>query len=391
MSANNQIIKIKPSILIWARESLGLTIAEVAAKFDKDRNTVQQWENGETSPTLAQLEKLAYIIYKRPLAVFFLPEPPKESTPKQDFRTLPEQEIKNLSPELRLVIRRAKHNQLVLKQLNDEKNPSAKPIHNEFQFKLSNNSVKSANSIREYLGINKRLQQGFKNSEEAFKYYRNIIELNGIYVFQYPLSEARGFSLMDKEFPVIVLNSSDTSNGKVFTLFHELCHILFNTGGVFRDIHTERLKQHPDKIEIFCNQFASEVLLPGNELISEAIVIENKGKEWADTALESIANTYKVSKEVVLRKLLDMGKTTKAFYINARNNWKRKYEVDKEKQKINQVGGPSYHVTNLSHLGKNFVLQVLDKYHTGRLSEIQVADFLNIKINRIKDYETKIA
>ncbi len=47
MSANNQIIKIKPSILIWARESLGLTVAEVAAKFDKDRNTVQQWESGE--------------------------------------------------------------------------------------------------------------------------------------------------------------------------------------------------------------------------------------------------------------------------------------------------------------------------------------------------------
>lgn len=391
MSANNQIIKIKPSILIWARESLGLTVAEVAAKFDKDRNTVQQWESGETSPTLAQLEKLAYNIYKRPLAVFFLPEPPKESTPKQDFRTLPEQEIKNLSPELRLVIRRAKHNQLVLKQLNDEKNPSAKPIHTEFQLKLSHNHVKSANSIREYLGINKRLQQGFKNSEEAFKYYRNIIELNGVYVFQYPLSEARGFSLMDKEFPVIVLNSSDSSNGKLFTLFHELCHILFNTGGVFRDIYTEQLKQHPDKIEIFCNQFASEVLLPSYELISEAIVIENKGKEWSDTALESIAHTYKVSKEVVLRKLFDMGKTTKAFYINARTKWKIKYENDKEVQKINQEGGPSYHVTNLSHLGENFVSQVLNNYHTGRLSEIQVADFLNIKINRIKDYEVKIA
>lgn len=392
MSANNQIIKIKPSILIWARESLGLTVAEVAAKFDKDREIVQQWENGKTSPSLAQLEKLAYTIYKRPLAVFFLPEPPKESTPKQDFRTLPEQEIKNLSPELRLVIRKAKHHQLVLKQINDAKNPVTKPIHSEFQFKLTNIPLKSANRIRDYLGINKRLQQGFKNSEEAFRHYRNIIELNGVFVFQYPLSEARGFSLMDKEFPVIVLNSGDSFNGKIFTLFHELCHILFNTGGVFRDFYTEQLKQHPNKIEIFCNQFASEVLLPGNELLSETTVLENKGKEWPDAALESIANIYKVSKEVILRKLLDLGKTTKAFYTSAGNRWNKKYQQDKEELKKKQEGGiVPYHTVHLSRLGKNFVSQVINNYHTGKLSETQVADFLNIKINKIKEYEAKIA
>ncbi len=391
MSANNQIIKIQPSILIWARESLGLSIAEVATKLDKERDIVQQWENGKSSPTLAQLEKLAYNIYKRPLAVFFLPQPPKETTPKQDFRTLPEQEIQNLSPELRLVIRRAKHNQIVLRQINDDKNPVTKPIHLEFQFKLTNNPTKSAQSIRNYLGISKMLQQGFKNSEVAFKYYRNIIELNGVFVFQYPLSEARGFSLMDKKFPVIVLNSGDTFNGKLFTLFHELCHILFNTGGVFRDFYTEQLKQHPNKIEIFCNQFASEVLLPTDELLSDTTVLENKGNEWSDDSLQSIANVYKVSKEVILRKLLDLGKTTKTFYINSRNRWKKKFEDDKEEKKNKQDGGPTYHVTNISHLGKNFVAQVINNFHSGKLSETQVADFLNIKINKIKEYETKIA
>lgn len=391
MSANNQIIKIQPSILIWARESLGLSVAEVAAKLEKDRETIQQWESGKSSPTLAQLEKLAYNIYKRPLAVFFLPEPPKETTPKQDFRTLPEQEINNLSPELRLVIRRAKHHQLVLKQINDGKNPATKPIHTEFQFKLTNNPTKSANSIRSYLGISKRLQQGFRNSDEAFKHYRNIIELNGVYVFQYPLSEARGFSLMDKEFPVIVLNSGDTVNGKIFTLFHELCHILFNTGGVFRDVDTEQLKQQPNKIEIFCNQFASEVLLPSEELLNEPTVLENKGKEWSNASLQSMADTYKVSKEVILRKLLDLGKTTNTFYINARSRWNKKYEDDKEEKKSNQEGGPTFHVTNLSHLGKNFVAQILNNYHSGKLTETQVADILNIKINKIREYEAKIA
>lgn len=389
-ASNNQIIRIEPSILVWARESLGLSVAEVAAKLDKDKETVQQWEHGKSFPTLAQLEKLAYSIYKRPLAVFFLPKPPKETTPKQDFRTLPEKEIRNLSPELRLIIRKAKYNQLVLKQLNDGVNPFPDALHKAFQFRLTNNPTNAAVRLRAYLDISKELQQSFKNSEEALSYYRNLIEKNGIYVFQYPLPEARGFSLMDKEFPVIVLNSKDRPNGKIFSLFHELCHILFNTGGIFRDYYTEELKQNPDRIEIFCNKFTSDLLLPTDELLNEPIVLKKGGKkEWTDEQLQSIAGTFKISKEVVLRKLLEEGKTTQTFYFRMRNIWKEAFRKAIEAKKV-QESGPSFHVVNLSQLGKNFVTQVLSSYHEGKINESQVADFLRIKISRIPEYEQKV-
>lgn len=391
MASNNQVVKIEPSILVWARETLGMSIAEVANKIDKDRETVRQWEIGKSTPSLAQLEKLAYTIYKRPLAVFFLPKPPKESTAKQDFRTLPDKEIANLSPELRLIVRKAKYNQFVLKEINKGENPLSKPLHKEFVFKLSNNPTKTANKLREYLGISKRLQSGFKNSEHAFSYYRNLLENNGISIFQYSLNEVRGFSLMDKEFPVIVVNSSDSPNGKIFSLIHELCHILFNTGGVFRDIHTGELKSSINKIEIFCNQFASDFLIPSDDLLKESAIIENgNSKEWSDDVLQEIANTYKVSKEVVLRKLLQNNMTTESFYLKARARWNAKYKKDKEEKKKNQQGGPTYHVTNISHLGKNFVSKVLNSYHSGVISAPQVADILNIKISRIKEYEQKI-
>jgi Zn-dependent peptidase ImmA (M78 family)/transcriptional regulator with XRE-family HTH domain len=391
MTANNQIIRIEPSILIWARESLGLSIAEVALKLDKDSKTIQQWEHGNSFPTLAQLEKLAYNIYKRPLAVFFLPKPPKETTPKQDFRTLPENEIARLSPDLRLIIRKAKHHQLVLKQINDNKNPVSKPIHREFNLEKLNSKNKFASNLREYLGITKSLQQNFKNPELAFNYYRNLIEKNGVFVFQYPLKEIRGFSLTDREFPVIVINSGDSPNGKIFSLFHELCHILFNTGGIFRDYYSEELKQNPNKIEVLCNQFASDILLPGSELLKEVLVLENSdNKEWSENTLRAIAFNYKVSKEVVLRKLLEAGKTTQTFYVNTRIKWNEKYKHDLEKKQKTHQGGPTYHITNMSHLGKNFVTQVLTNYHSGKLTGSEVADFLSIKLNRIPDYEKKV-
>ncbi len=56
MSVNNQIIKIEPSILIWARESLGLSWADVATRLDNDIETIKQWEKGYKIPTLSQLE-----------------------------------------------------------------------------------------------------------------------------------------------------------------------------------------------------------------------------------------------------------------------------------------------------------------------------------------------
>jgi Zn-dependent peptidase ImmA (M78 family)/transcriptional regulator with XRE-family HTH domain len=391
MNSNNQIIRIEPSILIWARESLGLSIAEVATKLDKDKDTIQKWEHGSLFPTLAQLEKLAYNIYKRPLAVFFLPRPPKESTPKQDFRTLPENEIKKLSPDSRLIIRKAKHHQLVLKQINDNKNPVSAPLHKLFNPDNQSSDNSFAASLRDYLGISKKLQQELRNPDIAFAYYRNLIEKNGLFVFQYPLKEVRGFSLMDQEFPVIVINSRDFANGKIFSLFHELCHILFNTGGVFLEYYTEELKHNPNKIEILCNQIASDILLPDNELLEDALVIENgDNKDWSENTIRAIALNFKVSKEVVLRKLLETGKTTRYFYSSTRIKWAEKYKNELAKKKTTKPGGPTYHTTNMSHLGKNFVIQVLSNYHNGKLTAPQVADFLSIKLNRIPDYEKKV-
>ncbi len=393
MKTINQIIKINPLILVWARESIGLSIGEVAVKLKKDVNTIVDWEKGHSTPSLAQLERLAYSFYKRPLAVFFMKNPPQESNVKEDFRSISDEEIEFLTPKLRIEIRKAKNLQLYLNELHNGKNPIEKPLFKDFIFRLNSDPIKSAETVRNFLGVSKRLKISFKNSEEAFNYYRELIELNGIYVFQFPLNDVRGFSLVDNEFPVIILNSGDSSNGKIFTIFHELCHILFNTGGIFRDIITQEFKKNPDKIEVFCNKFASEILLPEKELVNEEILISIKKKEWEDSELEIIANKYKVSKEVVLRKLLDLKRTTKAYYLEARKRWKEIFLKNKEKQKEKQrksESGPTYHVTNFSHLGKNFVTDILSQYHKGKIDQIQVADILSIKINKIPVYEQRV-
>ncbi len=93
-----QVTGIQTSVLQWARESQGFSIDEVANRMKRDPAEITAWESGESAPTYVQLETLAYKIYKRPLAVFFLPQPPSEPDPEREFRTLPNSA--NLSGEL---------------------------------------------------------------------------------------------------------------------------------------------------------------------------------------------------------------------------------------------------------------------------------------------------
>ncbi|MEO8216120.1 MAG: helix-turn-helix transcriptional regulator, partial [Acidobacteriota bacterium] len=69
---------LNPTILKWARERSGYSIEQAAKLIAKSPQTVIQWEGGNSAPTYVQLEKLAYKIYRRPLALFFFPEPPEE-------------------------------------------------------------------------------------------------------------------------------------------------------------------------------------------------------------------------------------------------------------------------------------------------------------------------
>jgi transcriptional regulator with XRE-family HTH domain len=99
---------VKPSVLKWARESLNLPLADAAKKIGVKVPKLAEWESesGGSSPTIGQLRKAANA-YKRPLAVFFLPEPPRDFDALKDFRRLPELTRLPATPKLSLEIRRA--------------------------------------------------------------------------------------------------------------------------------------------------------------------------------------------------------------------------------------------------------------------------------------------
>lgn len=372
---------INPDVLRWARERSGLTLADVAKKFGKSSDAVGSWEDGETVPTYVQLEKLAYQVYKRPVAIFFFPEPPEEADKIGDFRTLPSSERDNLSSDTRYAVRLAETMQIALRELNNGVNPSPRKIFDDVLTFPHEPSERLAERTRTYLGISLEDQCKWSSTADALDQWRNAIEDCGVYVFKrsFKQRDISGFSLMGDQFPVIFLNNSTPSTRQIFTLWHEIAHILFNTSGVTKedDSFIQLLVGDSKAIEVQANAFAGEFLVPSKDFSS----LIHSGP-YSDEYFSSLADRYHVSREVVLRKHSDRGLVTQQFYEDKAREWKEQYATS-----ASSSTGGNYYNTQVSYLGRKFLELVFSRYYQGRIDLSQLADYTNVKARNVPALE----
>ena len=372
-------IPVNPDILVWARKTAGLSLEEAAQRMKKTVKNIELWEKGKDTPTYVQLEKLAYQIYKRPLALFFFPEPPQEETPKQSFRTLPEQEIEMMSSRMKILIRKAHVMQANIRELNEEVNPAEKQIFKELNFDVNQSIVEMTKTTRDFLGISLQQQIAWKDTNESFKSWRDRLEENGIFVFKEAFKDDgfSGFCLYDKEFPLIFINNSKSNTRQIFTLFHELAHIQFKTGGVDTrlDDYINYLDGNDRKIEIICNHFAGQFLVPDSDF-NEKI----KGVAVNDITLNGLADDYKVSREVILRKFLDRNIIDQKYYSDKKKEWEDSAKSQKGK------GGDYYRNMGV-YLSQKYLELAFSHYYQRRITDSQLADYLGVKAKSLSGME----
>ena len=193
---------VNQDVLKWARESTHLSIEDVASKLRKLPETILSWEKGESSPTYVQLEKLAYQVYKRPIAIFFFPTPPDEENPATSFRTLPDSEIDRLPPSVIRLLRQAQAMQINLDELCESENPAPRRIFEDISVDLSMSPDLLSEIVRKYIGVDLEEQTSWESPTVALANWRNCIEENGIYVFKDTFRENKisGFCLYDSDF-----------------------------------------------------------------------------------------------------------------------------------------------------------------------------------------------
>ena len=380
----NERIPVNPAVLRWARETAGYSIEDVVDKIKRKHVTVeviQDWEAGTASPSYPQLEKLAYDIFKRPLALFFFPEPPEEETPKQSFRTLPQEEIDHLKPKLLYLIRKAMVFQENLRELYDYANPARKKIYIDFEIKSSDSVSDVTKEVRKYLGASLAEQYALESCEDALKYWRNLLEEHGIFIFKdaFEDDEVSGFCLYDDEFPIIYVNNSHAKSRQIFTLFHELAHLLFRTGGVDlrHDDFIQSMSGINKHIEVFCNSFAGEFLVP-----SEDVKKHLRNKNIDDNLLSGLAEKYSVSREVILRKCFDLRYVDHEFYDTKVREW----ETERSGYGSSSSGG-NYYWNMKAYLGEHYIEAAFGRYYEGSISKSQLSDYLGMKEANVLVFE----
>jgi Zn-dependent peptidase ImmA (M78 family) len=364
-------VSVEPKVLEWARRTRGLSPKDVAKEIRESEDTITKWESGAKKLTYAQVEKLAST-YKRPLAVFLLAEPPQEPPPPKDYRTELSIKHKPLTPNTLLAIRKARRLQLSAVELNKALDYLLKPF--SIRTSLTEQPESVAKKIREDIIPSNFNISAFDNSNDAFEGWKRILEDNGILIFQISIQqrEIKAFSLIESELPSIIANKSDEANSKIFSLFHELAHILLNESGICDMLEDE----NSPKIETFCNHFAGAFLVPAQDLIEHTLVRQNKSAVWENQVLNSIANDFRVSKEVILRRLLINGKTTNDFYKKWRETHVKEYHrFGRGKRNIVKE--------RIEERGKKYVSMVFTAYNQAKIGSLDAADYLGVKIDQI--------
>ncbi len=383
-------VTVEPSVLVWARESIGKNVKDAAKKLKKSAEFVEELEAGKKKPRLTQLEKLAQL-YKRPLAVFLLSSPPPPLPMPEDFRTLPPEEREPFSPETRLAIRRAIRTQRLATELTKElKGDIASRIEHttlpESYEDLTLKAEELAQKTRNEFGVEIKDQlYRWRSNSRALKEWKLLIEDKNILVFQIkmPLKETRGFSLPERTLPAIVLNYNDNINGKMFSLFHEYAHLMLDRGGICDMRHENR-----ERIEIFCNYFAGAFLVPRDALLNHELVQANlQNTEWEDKVLNELSWKFKVSREVVLRRLLILGRTTDRFYKNKREEWRLQREEKEKESKKEKKGRRNKPTECIREKGIPFISLVLEAHNRGYITYSDMADYLGVRLNYLQKIE----
>ncbi len=386
---------VAPTVLVWARTSAGYDLSVAAAKLKLDEDRLSAWEAGDDQPTIPQLRKLAEL-YKRPLAVLYLPEPPLTFQPMHDFRRLPDIGPRHFSPALTLEIRRAHQRRELAQEMLAETGEEVPAF--ALQTNLDIDAELVGEMIREALDVDYRTQASWRDPRVAFLAWRGRIEALGVLVFQASAierDEASGFAYWADTLPFIVVNRKDVYTRRTFSLLHELAHLMLHQSGVSElDIDAPRPAEDA-KIEIFCNQVAAAALMPRSQFLSEALVAERGagGHNWPDETIKALSVTYGVSREAVVRRLMTFGRTSAAFYQSKRAQYGAEFREQLAAQKAQNADRPiprNMPRETVANLGRTLVGLIIENYRADRLSLSEVSGYLGVKTRHLAGIEQQL-
>ena len=384
---------ITPNVLKWARESAKMSEETAAAKATVTIGKLQEWEIGASQPTIKQAQTLAKA-YKRPFALFFLPEIPRDFQPLQDFR---KSGSKTLTTSSIFIIREIQQKQAWISDAYAANDEIILPFVGRFT--IHDNPQVVAQDILKTLDIH----PAYYKSESPIKEWIDAAETKGIFVsrtsfihsrLKLDSDELQGFAISDTYAPFVFVNSDDWNAPQLFTLLHELAHIWIAETGISNNVEPEiknKGKFHP--VELFCNEVAANALMPKDIVLNFGTQIYQNSKDVFKTA-----KLLGVSSFALFVRALNLGlisipiyqKLKKQADIDLAEYLKREAEKKAKQKEKDNPGGPNYFLLQLNRNSRLFTQTVLDAFHGGAIEPTLASNLLNVQINKFQKLEAQL-
>jgi len=307
-------VPISQAALRWALDRSGYSADQFAAELKVDPGLVHEWLTGNSKPNLTQFNKITNKL-NRPAPVFFMEQPPSDTLPNVSFRAPVDSERTAPNPKelrfLREANRLQKTTSWILGELDYPDSPLPRIAVNE-------RPEAAATKVRELL-LSKDDTSSFPLNIPAWKVWRERLERVGVIVLALPLghSSSRGFSLWDKRAPLIAVNTAWNNQARLFSIFHEIGHLVTRTQSVCIESSDGRFSKSPDKVERWAERFSASVLMPWqqmHEFLVSKLGINERSQVRDLSIAEKLAREFEVSLRAAVIRLIEHDLATWDLY-----------------------------------------------------------------------------
>ena len=315
---------------------------------------------------MAQLRSLAKL-YDRTPAFFFRKDTPESDLPAlPDFRSPPGQAQDPLSFELRRQLRACLERRNTMLELVDHPRGWNPPAISNYK------PAAIASHMRQLLDISIDAQLKAGSNHAMLRTWIHTLEDQHILVFQssrFPIEETRGVSIYKRTYPIILLNGKDAPAGCIFTLFHELGHLIKRSGALCA-LRKERSEER------WSNDFAAALLMPIEYLHSQI------GASANINDARRLARRLKVSRHAMAIHLQRHGYLDQSAVHQIEKETAQNVEAQQATE-----GGPPFTRVRLRDIGRRYASTVLNAYNQDSITLADASHLLGAKIHHLPHME----
>ena len=305
-------VPVNGKVLIWARQIRGLSVNDAAERLEITPDELRAYESGDKKPLVGVLRLISQR-YQINFTSLLMPEPLPIVQGPADHRT--RANAKPLTMDTLIAIEEVTEALEIFEDIASETSRVIQKLKIGTAT-LDEDPEEVASRERRRFGVSIEDQQHWRGTDGARRQWRALIEDKGIFTYMIPMptDELSGFSIFRNDLAAICVNDREATEGaKIFTLFHEYCHLLLRQAGISDENDSNR-------VEKFCNQFAASFLIPRGPL-KEAVAGAALPYEFSDSEVKALATLFRVSNRAIALRLERVGFASSGFYARRTAPW----------------------------------------------------------------------